>query len=81
MRNDGDRDAEDMSFDVSTLDGVEFVFDPVTEPITLRAGSTLSWLFIPVRHLGSGPGRNVEIVARWVEAGEAKEGTWTVHLN
>lgn len=81
VRNDGDRDAEDMSFDVSTLDGVEFVFDPVTEPITLRAGSTLSWLFIPVRHLGSGPGRNVEIVARWVEAGEAKEGTWTVHLN
>ncbi len=80
VNNDGDRDAEDLTFEVEALDGAQIHFEGPSEPVTIHVGSTMSWHLIPIRSLGSGLGRNARITAQWAEAGEPKMGTWTIRL-
>lgn len=72
VRNEGDAPAEDMTFEVSGVDGAGLHMDKTMQPFTLETDSARSWTAIP---LTSG---TIEISASWTESGEPKERTWTI---
>lgn len=80
VMNDGDRAAEDLTFEVAGVGDTRFVFpSPPVGPVTLTPGSEMSWLLIPTPTLQSS-GNTVKVDAAWTENGEPQKGTWTVRL-
>ena len=80
VTNDGDADAEEMSFTVEAVGDTSFAFpEPPTEPVTIHQGSSMGWLLIPTPSLGNS-GNTVKIEAKWTENGEPKGHTRTVML-
>lgn len=80
VTNEGDADAENMSFTVEAVGDTGFAFpEPPTEPVTIHQGSSMGWLLIPTPSFGNS-GNTVKIEARWTESGEPKGHTRTVVL-
>jgi hypothetical protein len=80
VTNEGDADADEMSFTVEAVGDTGFAFpEPPTEPVTIHQGSSMGWLLIPTPSLGNS-GNTVRIEAKWTEDGEPKGHTRTVVL-
>lgn len=80
VTNEGDADAEEMTFTVEPVGDTNFAFpDSPTEPVTVHQGSSMGWLLIPTPSFGNS-GNTVKIEAKWTEGGDPKEHTRTVVL-
>ena len=74
VSNSGDIAAEDLTFEVTGLDGAQLHFEPPKEPVTIEPDSARDWLAIPMR---SGA---IQIDARWTEAGLPESRRWTIRI-
>jgi hypothetical protein len=72
VTNSGDVAAEDLTFEVTGLEGTHLHLDPPSDPVSIEADSSRSWVAIP---LSSG---SVQIDASWTEAGDPKSQRWTI---
>jgi hypothetical protein len=74
VTNSGDVAADNLTFEVTGLDGTDLHLDPPTEPFTVEADSSRSWIAIP---LSSG---SIQIDASWSEASDPKTQRWTITI-
>lgn len=72
VTNSGEVAAEDLTFEVTGLDGTDLHLDAPSEPVTIEPDSSRSWIAIP---LSSG---SVQIDAAWTEAGDPRSRRWTI---
>jgi hypothetical protein len=80
VTNEGDADAEEMTFMVEAVGDTGFAFpEAPTEPVTIHQGSSMGWLLIPTPSFGNS-GNTVKIEAKWTEGGEWKSHKRTVVL-
>lgn len=75
VTNSGQAAAENLTFKVAGLDDVQLHFEPPSEPVTIEADSSRSWLAIPLDN-GS-----VQIDASWTESGAPKSQRWTITVD
>jgi hypothetical protein len=79
--NEGSTGAEQLTLEVEAVGDTSFAMpDPPTDPLDLPAHSSMSWLLIPTPSMGT-RGRTVRVKASWTEAGEPRNGEWTVALD
>jgi hypothetical protein len=74
VSNSGGLAAEDLTFEVSGVDGAQLHFKPPEEPVTIEPDSARDWVAIPIR---SG---TIQIDARWTEAGNPESRRWTIRI-
>ncbi|WP_243621724.1 DUF4062 domain-containing protein [Rhodococcus sp. ARC_M6] len=74
VTNSGDVAAEDLTFEVTGLEDTELHVIPPSEPVTIEADSSRSWVAIP---LSSG---SIQIDASWTETGDPKTQRWTITI-
>lgn len=77
VTNDGDADAENLTFTVESIGELHFHMQYDGEPVTVSRGSTMAWLFIASASMGD-TGRSVRVQAKWDEDGTPQEREWTV---
>lgn len=72
LQNVGDRAAENVTFQVFSLDDTPLHGQIPTEPFTIQPDSSRAWTLIAVGHA------TIQIDATWTENGETVNQTWTI---